>query len=366
MIKVSGLTKYYGSIPAVKNLNFTIEDGHIYGLLGPNGAGKTTTMSMLTGTLAPSEGEIVFNREDIFRFPISVKGQIGYLPENPPLYPELTPKEYLTFVARAKRVSKSDISSQVATVMEQTGLTKLQNRLIANLSKGYRQRVGIAQAMIGSPRVIILDEPTVGLDPQQVVQVRELIKKLSKKMTVILSSHILSEIEELCDRILILSKGELIACDSLENLQRQYAGSDVLTLTVSCSEQRAKEILSSMKSQYEFTVEDIKSKGCRIALVCPKGRDPRESIFFAFAKARTPIIEMNYSIITLEDVFLKATEKADGTDSLSDAPAQDTQEIAEEFISPSELSASKGKGKDKKQENEEEYDDGDDYRPLFG
>ncbi len=220
MIEVSHLTKRYGSHTAVSDLSFIIEKGQIYGLLGPNGAGKSTTMNIITGCLAASEGTVTIGGHDIFEAPKQAKALIGYLPEQPPVYTDRTPREYLTFVARAKGVAKAEVKDQVAKVMEETRITPVADRLIRNLSKGYRQRVGIAQALLGDPEVIILDEPTVGLDPRQMIEIRELIRQLGKDRTVILSSHILSEVQNLCSTILIISQGKLVAMDTPENLER--------------------------------------------------------------------------------------------------------------------------------------------------
>ena len=359
VIKASSLTKYYGSFCAVKDLSFTIEQGHIYGFLGPNGAGKTTTMNMLTGNLAATSGSVVIAGADIFKNPEEAKRHIGYLPEHPPLYPEFTPYEYLCFVGEAKGLRGAKLQNEVNGALKETGLTDVSARLIKNLSKGYCQRVGIAQATIGSPDVIILDEPTVGLDPKQVIQVRELIKSLSKKGTVILSSHILSEVEELCDRIMIMTKGTLVASDTLERLQKQYADNNILTLTVKCGVERAGEILSFLRGNAEYKVSPGQKAGSDIVITCQKKKDPRESVFFAFAKAGIPIISMNYKIITLEDVFLKATENLP-----KDALPKDStpsEEALDTFVPPI-----KEKKPKRLRKAEDDEDDGDDYRPLFG
>ena len=371
MIQVTNLTKYYGTLCAVNDLSFTIEKGHIYGFLGPNGAGKTTTMNMLAGALATTRGKILINGKDIFSDPEGAKKHIGYLPENPPLYPQLTPYEYLCFVGEAKGLKGSRLRLAVREAIEETKLADVSSKLIRNLSKGYRQRVGIAQATIGGPDIIILDEPTVGLDPKQVIQVRSLIKDLAKKGTVILSSHILSEVEELCDRIMIMSKGTLVASDTLNNLQKQYAGNDILTLNVKCKEERAKQIMSFVSGVTEYTITPSQRSGSDIMITCPKKKDPRESVFFAFAKAGVPILSMNYRIITLEDVFLKATEKApdniqNGPEEFEESDIQAPNEEETPNLNTDQNALSKkGQKRPSKSEKEDE-DDGDDYRPLFG
>ena len=222
MIEVSHLTKKYGGHTAVKDLSFTMEDGKIYGFLGPNGAGKSTTMNIITGCLSATEGDISVGGYDIFEQPEEAKKLIGYLPEIPPLYSDCTPREYLRFVAEAKRIPKAEIQQNLTEVMEKTGITDVADRLCGNLSKGYKQRVGIAQALLGHPKVIILDEPTVGLDPLQIIEIRELIKSLGGEHTVVLSSHILSEVQSVCEEVVVISEGELIACDTIENLKARF------------------------------------------------------------------------------------------------------------------------------------------------
>ena len=246
MIEVSHLTKRYGGHTAVSNLSFTIEKGQIYGFLGPNGAGKSTTMNIMTGCLAASEGEVRIDGHDIFEEPQQAKRLIGYLPEQPPLYLDRTPREYLTFVGRAKGIKDKTLPEQIGRVMEVTQITDVADRLIKHLSKGYRQRVGIAQALLGDPEVVILDEPTVGLDPKQIIEIRSLIQSLGQKHTVILSSHILSEVQAVCQTILIISKGHLVACDTPENLERLFSGSAAVDLTVEAGEAQTREILAPL------------------------------------------------------------------------------------------------------------------------
>ena len=232
MIEVKGLTKRYGKNVAVDHLNFRVKEGQIYGFLGPNGAGKTTTMNMLTGYLAASEGKILIDGHDISEEPMEAKRCIGYLPEMPPLYLNMTPLEYLEFAAELKRLPKEQQDEAVRKVMEQTQIWDMQDRLIRNLSKGYRQRVGLAQALLGDPKVLILDEPMVGLDPKQIIEIRELIRSLGKKHTVILSSHILSEITSICDHVMIISHGKLVASDTPEKLGQYMKSSDVMELRI--------------------------------------------------------------------------------------------------------------------------------------
>ena len=218
MIEVSHLTKYYGSFLAVDDLSFTIPDGHVYGFLGPNGAGKSTTMNIMTGCLSPTEGQVTIDGHDILTEPEAAKRCMGYLPEQPPLYLSETPWEYLTFVGEAKGLRGGALRSQIESVMARTKITEMGGRPISALSKGYKQRVGIAQALLGDPKVVILDEPTVGLDPLQIIEIRDLIRQLGEKHTVILSSHILSEVQAICDKVLIISRGKLVAYDETEKL----------------------------------------------------------------------------------------------------------------------------------------------------
>ena len=254
MIEVSHLTKRYGNHLALSDLSFTIPNGQIYGLLGPNGAGKSTTMNILTGCLAATSGEVRIDGVDIFEDPMAAKRHLGYLPEQPPVYMDRTPWEYLRFVARAKGVK--NLAQEVDRVMDLTQIADVRDRLIRNLSKGYRQRVGIAQAILGDPDIIILDEPTVGLDPRQITEIRELIQKLGENKTVILSSHILGEVQAVCERLLILSKGKLVACDTPANLEKQMSSASALEIDVCASREQAEKLLSRLPN-----VQSFKSKG---------------------------------------------------------------------------------------------------------
>lgn len=255
MITVEHLTKRYGSVTAVDDISFTIEDGHIYGFLGPNGAGKSTTMNIMTGCLAATSGEVKIDGFDIFEQARQAKQCIGYLPEIPPLYTDETPEEYLRFVAEAKGIAKRDISAEITRVMRETRLTEMGGRLIRNLSKGYRQRVGIAQALLGNPRYIILDEPTVGLDPLQIIEIRDLIRELGEKHTVILSSHILSEVQAICESVLIIAHGKLVAFDTPQNLEMMLAANNRLTIVAETDEPGLRAILDRQKAVSDYTIE---------------------------------------------------------------------------------------------------------------
>ena len=315
MIEVSHLTKRYGGHTAVSDLSFTIEKGQIYGFLGPNGAGKSTTMNIMTGCLAASEGEVRIDGHDIFEEPQQAKRLIGYLPEQPPLYLDRTPREYLTFVGRAKGIKDKTLPEQIGRVMEVTQITDVADRLIKHLSKGYRQRVGIAQALLGDPEVVILDEPTVGLDPKQIIEIRSLIQSLGQKHTVILSSHILSEVQAVCQTILIISKGHLVACDTPENLERLFSGSAAVELTVEAGEAQTREILAPLDHIRSVDVRPEGADRCQVTLETDGDEGVCRAVFFAFSRAGRVILRMTDAKASLEDIFIELTsgEAADAT-----------------------------------------------------
>ena len=327
MIEVSHLTKRYGGHTAVSDLSFTIEKGQIYGFLGPNGAGKSTTMNIMTGCLAASEGEVRIDGHDIFEEPRQAKRLIGYLPEQPPLYLDRTPREYLTFVGRAKGIKDKALPEQIGRVMEVTQITDVADRLIKHLSKGYRQRVGIAQALLGDPEVVILDEPTVGLDPKQIIEIRSLIQSLGQKHTVILSSHILSEVQAVCQTILIISKGHLVACDTPENLERLFSGSAAVDLTVEAGEAQTREILAPPDHIRSVDVRPEGADRCQVALETDGDEGVCRAVFFAFSRAGRAILRMTDAKASLEDIFIELT-----SGEAADAPAEgedDGEEVDE-------------------------------------
>lgn len=310
MIEVKNLVKRYGNHVAVDNLSFTVKKGQIYGFLGPNGAGKSTTMNIITGYMSSSEGTVIIDGHDILEEPEEAKKRIGYLPEIPPLYPEMTVKEYLKFAADLKKVSKSEKNKMIDDIMSLTKIDHVQNRLIKNLSKGYKQRVGIAQAMVGYPEVLILDEPTVGLDPKQIIEIRDLIRNLSSKHTIILSSHIMQEISAVCDHILIISKGKLVACDTPDNLSSKFAGDNVLDVTVKATPEQLKKALYAITDVKEVTYKISEMRDALDVTIKPAdGVDLREQIFYACAKEECPIMKLQFKKMSLEDVFLELTEK---------------------------------------------------------
>lgn len=313
MIKVEHLTKCYGDFLAVKDLSFEIEQGHVYGFLGPNGAGKSTTMNIMTGCLSATDGTVKIDGHDIWEEPKEAKKQIGYLPEQPPLYMNETPEEYLRFVGEAKRLKGQELRAQVEEVIAQTKLENVRHRLISKLSKGYKQRVGIAQALLGNPKVIILDEPTVGLDPLQIIEIRDLIKQLGETHTVILSSHILSEVQAICEKILIINKGRLVAFDTTENLEKMLLTSTELSFQTEASKEEAEEILSSFQEISEYQMEEAEDGMCRVTAQIGEAdaKEVSRQLFFAFAKKEKAISEMTTKKFSLEDVFLELTEAAE-------------------------------------------------------
>jgi len=305
LIKVQNLTKSYNGNIAVDNLSMEIAEGRIYGLLGPNGAGKSTTMNIMTGYLAATSGTVLINDIDIFENPREAKKLIGYLPEQPPVYPEMTVLEYLNFVAELKEVARGEIAEQVDSAMERTGCKNVKDRLIKNLSKGYRQRVGIAQALLGTPKLIILDEPTVGLDPKQIIEIRELIRALGEKHTVILSSHILQEVSAVCDDIFIISRGKLVAHDTPEKLSNALTSKATVRLTVKCTKEQFEEVIGEMK----YTEQESEDGFFTAEIEYDPEEELREKLFFAFAEHKLPIYEMTIDKATLEDVFLELTQQ---------------------------------------------------------
>ena len=289
MIEVNNLVKRYGDHTAVDHLSFKIEKGKIYGFLGPNGAGKSTTMNMITGYIASTEGTVTIDGHDILDEPEQAKKCIGYLPEMPPLYFDMTVGEYMNFVADLKKIPKDQKKSMVEEVMEMLKITDMKNRLIKNLSKGYRQRVGLAQAILGYPEVIILDEPTVGLDPKQIIEIRDLIKSLKKKHTVILSSHILSEVSAVCDYVLIISHGKLVASDTPENLGKLAEGSNTLNLLVKGDKDHIRIALGQISDIKDIKIEDAKEEHAwNVMLSTKENMDIREEVFFKNGRCTLP------------------------------------------------------------------------------
>lgn len=309
MIAVEHLTKRYGSFTAVDDISFTLEQGHIYGFLGPNGAGKSTTMNMMTGCLAATAGSVTIDGLDIFEQAREAKKLLGYLPEIPPLYPEQTPEEYLRFVAEAKGLPKAQIDAQVAKALAETRLEPMANRLIRHLSKGYRQRVGIAQALLGDPHYIILDEPTVGLDPLQIIEIRDLIHELGQTHTVILSSHILSEVQAICESVLIIAHGKLVAFDTPQNLENRLTSGGRLTLSADCSAEALHRILAAVPAVCDCRLLTAEEGRCKAQLeITGDAAEACKALFFAFAKAETAILQLTPEKADLENIFIELTD----------------------------------------------------------
>ncbi|MBQ8382597.1 MAG: ABC transporter ATP-binding protein [Clostridia bacterium] len=359
MIELENLTKRYGNLTAVDHLTCTIEPGKLYGFLGVNGAGKTTTMNMITGCLAPTEGSVTVCGENLFLNPVAAKRHIGYLPERPPLYPDLTVREYLTFVADAKGVPSSRRRKEITRVMEQVNVLSVADKLIRNLSKGYWQRVGLAQAILGDPEILILDEPTASLDPRQIVEIRRLIRSLRGKHTILLSSHILSEVAEICDVILILSEGKLVAMDTLSNLQNDYLHTDTVRLTVRCAASRCEAVIRKIPGVQKITAESNGSL-TNLTVECKKGADIREQVFFAFSELRCPILSMTLHEASLEEVFLTATrpEETARLPRLQTPTGRIPRSVAP--LSPKALPKKPSAPAPVPEEED------DDYKPLFG
>jgi len=308
MISVKNLTKYYGDFLAVDDLSFEIDEGQVYGFLGPNGAGKSTTMNIIAGTLSPTSGQVKIKDFDIIEQPIEAKKLIGYLPEIPPLYNNETPKEYLEFVGMVKGIAKDNLQKEIDDVIEQVGIANVKNRLISSLSKGYKQRVGIAQAILGKPEVIILDEPTVGLDPIQIIEIRELIKKLGEKHTVILSSHILSEIQSICSKVLIINKGKLVGFDTLENLEKGLKQMANVHLETDAKVVQIKKIMNEVDENLSYVIDNQKDK--RVVEIKVDNKDVKKicsNIFNKFADNDYTIYQLTSKKANLEDVFLELT-----------------------------------------------------------
>lgn len=314
MIEINHLVKKYGSHVAVDDLSLTVEPGKIYGFLGPNGAGKSTTMNIITGYLAATGGEVKINGFDVLKQPEEAKKCVGYLPELPPLYMDMTVKEYLDFVAELKKLEKSLRAGYVKEAMKITKTEEVSGRLIRNLSKGYRQRVGFAQAVLGYPEILILDEPTVGLDPKQIIEIRDLIKELGKKHTIILSSHILSEISAVCDHVFIISHGKLVASDSTENLLERMTGAQEIELLVKAEEDTAETAIREVAQVERCEKTESKEDGAvQLLVTAKKDADVREAIYHTCVEHHMPILEMKAASKSLEDVFLELTSQEGGT-----------------------------------------------------
>ena len=309
MIEVKNITKKYGSTTAVDNISFQIQEGEIVGLLGPNGAGKSTTMNMITGYIEPTEGQIIIEGYDISKKPKKAKEQIGYMPEGVPLYSDLTVKEFVTYMSELKKVNKKERKEKVEKIIEQTGLKKVEKKLIRNLSRGYKQRVSMAGALVGEPKILILDEPTVGLDPKQITEIRQLIKDLGKIHTVIISSHILSEVSQICNKVIIINKGKIVAIDTPRNLEKKVSNNNNTYVTVEDTENKIDKIKEKIPQVKEIKLIKENEDGTKqYVLKSESNIDVRKVIFTEFAKENITIFEMKQADTTLEDAFMKLIE----------------------------------------------------------
>ena len=310
MIEVKNFTKKYGNFLAVENISFTVKDGEIVGLLGPNGAGKSTTMNAITGYIEQTEGEIIVNGYDTIKKAKKAKREIGYMPEGVPLYDDLSIKEIVTYMAELRKVNRKERKQKVEDIIKKVGLLDMKNKLIKNLSRGQKQRVSLAGALIGDPKILILDEPTVGLDPKQITEIRSLIKDLGKNHTVILSSHILSEVSQICDRVVIINNGKLVAEDTPENLENRTCNKNIIYITVEDSDDKTEKMTEKIKAIEKIKyIEELEDKTKKYEIIGSTEEDLRKTIFTEFAKEGITILEMKKPEATLEDAFMKIIDE---------------------------------------------------------
>ncbi|TVQ18152.1 MAG: ATP-binding cassette domain-containing protein [Spirochaetaceae bacterium] len=307
MIEVTNLTKRYGKHLAVDSVNFSVSKGEVVGFLGPNGAGKSTTMNILTGYLSATEGDVFVDGVNILEEPEAVKSRIGYLPETPPIYPEMTVREYLRFVCRIKHVPKTEMKDRIESGLHTVGIVEVYNRLIGNLSKGYRQRVGLAQALMGNPEILILDEPTSGLDPKQIIEIRELIRKLGADRTVVLSSHILPEVSEICRRVMIINNGRIVADGDPTTIGGDLFDASQIVVTALGDEQTVRSILSAIPGVTNIQPQPTAEQATEVLVESEKNADLRKAIFEAFSSRKVPLIGLRVKNATLEEIFLELT-----------------------------------------------------------
>lgn len=309
MIEIEELSKHYGNLKAVDGVSFEVKKGEILGLLGPNGAGKTTIMRIITGFLSATSGKVKVAGLDVFENSIEVKRQIGYLPENVPLYNEMTVNTYLNFVAEIKEVKKKKRKEIVEEIIKKINITEVKNRLIGHISKGYRQRVGLAQALLHEPEILVLDEPTIGLDPRQIIEIRELIKNLKGEKTIILSSHILPEVSTTCERVVIINKGKIVAIDTQEELSKRLQNVRIISIEIKGPEDKIKDKIEKIKGVKEISIKGKLNTKNRFEIQCEKALDIREELFNIMAENHWPILELKVLEMSLEEVFLKLTKQ---------------------------------------------------------
>ena len=351
MIQVKNVTKKYGSTIAVDNINFEVKDGEVVGFLGPNGAGKSTTMNMITGFIEPTKGQIIINGNDISKKPRKAKKEIGYMPENVPLYYELTPKEFVSYMAELKLVKRNERKQEVEKVIKEMGLEDVQNKLIRNLSRGYKQRVSIAGALVGNPDVIILDEPTVGLDPKQITEIRNLIKELGKKHTVILSTHILPEASQICEKVIIINKGKIIAIDTPENLEKATKESNGISVIVEDPKGNMSKIKEKIKEidTVEF-VKDHEDGTKQYVITTSSDIDLRKKLFEVLPKEEIVIFELKKTETTLEDAFMKLINTTKQEDTVKKSKKEDKQKKTKEEKSKKQVEDKETENDSKKEE----------------
>ena len=351
MIQVKNVTKKYGSTIAVDNINFEVKDGEVVGFLGPNGAGKSTTMNMITGFIEPTKGQIIINGNDISKKPRKAKKEIGYMPENVPLYYELTPKEFVSYMAELKFVKRNERKQEVEKVIKEMGLEDVQNKLIRNLSRGYKQRVSMAGALVGNPDVIILDEPTVGLDPKQITEIRNLIKELGKKHTVILSTHILPEASQICEKVIIINKGKIIAIDTPENLEKATKESNGISVIVEDPKGNMSKIKEKIKEidTVEF-VKDHEDGTKQYVITTSSDIDLRKKLFEVLPKEEIVIFELKKTETTLEDAFMKLINTTKQEDTVKKSKKEDKQKKTKEEKSKKQVEDKETENDSKKEE----------------
>ena len=355
MIEVKNVTKKYGNFLAVDNISFTVKDGEVVGLLGPNGAGKSSTMNMITGFIEPTEGTITINGYDAISKPIKAKSQIGYMPEGVPLYAELTVKEFVTYMAELKKVPRKERKQSVEKVLEETGIKDVEKKLIRNLSRGYKQRVSLAGALVGNPEVIILDEPTVGLDPKQITEIRKLIKELGKKHTVILSSHILSEVSQICERVFIINKGKILAIDTPENLEKKTQEKNVIIITVEDKENNMEKIKKDIPEMLECKLIKNNDDGTKqYVLKSNVDVDLRRKLFDILPKKNITIFELKKAEKSLEDAFLALIETSTEKEDKKEVKPEEKKESKEESKKENPKEEKKKDKKEARKESEKE------------
>jgi len=356
LIEIKNVTKKYGNFTAVDDISFDVKDGEIIGLLGPNGAGKSTTMNMITGFIEATEGQIIVNGYDISKKPQKAKKQIGYMPEGVPSYQELTAKEFIKYMAELKLVNKKERKEQIEKVIKQTGLEEVQNKLIRNLSRGYKQRVSMAGALVGSPDVLILDEPTVGLDPKQILEIRNLIKELGKEHTVILSSHILSEVSQICERVVIINKGKIVAIDTPENLEERTKNKNILYVTVEDKEDKMLSVKEKIEDIEELSfVKDNEDGTKQYKIVSEENVDLRKKLFDILPKEDITIFELKKAEVSLEDAFMKLIdEKEEKVETNNEEPEEVVEEVnADEEVQENEEKEEQEVASEAKEDDEE-------------